>query len=177
MRAGAHRLPQSFERLLTISAEAKHAAEHADHERAVRVERVRSPSFGDRRLPFAAPHADVREDGVRHRILVVERNGKERFVARNPLHLARTGARSSARCPIAGRAHTRSGQAQTSGRARSPGGKRSARFGSPRGRICRSARARAGRLPTRRAFQAACAARAAVPPRPAPARSPRRHSR
>jgi hypothetical protein len=42
-----------------------------------------------RRSPKRGPRTrSTRTDGVGHRILVVERNGKERFVARNSLHIA-----------------------------------------------------------------------------------------
>ena len=81
MRAGAHRLPQPIERFIVIPAKAKHASEHADHKGAVRIERERGAGFRNRRFPFAVPHPHVRQDGVRHRILVVERDGNARLVA------------------------------------------------------------------------------------------------
>ena len=72
MRAGAHRLLQPAERFLVIPAKPQNAAEHADHERTVRIKHERGTGFSDRRLPFAAPHPHMRQDGVRHCVLVVE---------------------------------------------------------------------------------------------------------
>src|SRR5207237_8085905 len=73
VRAGAHRLPQQIERFFAIPAEPEDTTEHGDHERAVRIESERGTGFSDCRLPFGAPHQHVRQDGVRSRILVVER--------------------------------------------------------------------------------------------------------
>src|SRR6266853_6833519 len=51
VRAGAHRLPQSIERFFAIPAKSQDTTEHADHERAVRIERERDTGFSDCRLP------------------------------------------------------------------------------------------------------------------------------
>ena len=87
MRAGAHRLLQPIERFFSIPAKTQNTSEHADYESAVRIERERGTSFSDSCLPFATPHSHVRQDGVRHRILVVERNGNARFFERDSLNL------------------------------------------------------------------------------------------
>ena len=129
-----------------------------------------SARLGDRRLPFADPTcAYVRGRRAPRRPCrrATRRSAPPRGGA---LHLSEVAVRS-ARCPIAGR-----GVAVVAGREFRIERDRLAEEGPgvccPRRRICGSARGRAGRPPTRRAVPAACAARAAARPRPAPARSP-----
>src|SRR5690242_15457026 len=56
VRAGAHRLPQPIQRFLAISAKPQDAAEHADPERTVGIERDCLTGCRNRTLPVAAPH-------------------------------------------------------------------------------------------------------------------------
>ena len=86
MGAGAHRLPQPIERFFAVPSKTQNTSEHADYEGAVRIERERGTGFSDCCLPFATTQY-MRQDGVRHRILVVQRNCKARFFERDSLNL------------------------------------------------------------------------------------------
>src|SRR6266852_388224 len=97
MRAGAKCPPQLVDCFVVISATAQHPTENAHSKSTVRVERERSACFGDCRLPFA-DHAfpdhtyHQRKDGMRHRILVVERYREARFFENGFVNI-REGAR------------------------------------------------------------------------------------
>src|SRR5260370_28269743 len=102
VRAGAHRLPQPIERFFAKPAKPQDTTEHADHERAVWIEHERGTGFGDRRLPFATPHPHMRQDGVRRRVLVVERNRNARFFERDSLNLRERARREVPDLPLQG---------------------------------------------------------------------------
>jgi hypothetical protein len=85
--AGTHCLLQPIECFLPIAAEPEYTTKHADDKGTVWIEGNRGARFGDRRLPFAAPHHHVCQHGMRHCILIVERYRDLRFFTRGSLNL------------------------------------------------------------------------------------------
>ena len=74
------------------SAVAQHPTENTHYEGAVRIELERDSAFGNGCLPFAGHQKHSRKDGVRHRILIVERYCKPRLFERGVENI-RNGAR------------------------------------------------------------------------------------